>query len=77
MSIREKSEILENPRHKSYAKHRLSDFADVSHKTIQAIEDRLNNRLRKVLGYKIIPLKVFFTSENNSITSYKSIALQS
>ena len=52
------------------------DFAGVSHKTIQAIEDRLNKRPRKVLGYKT-PVEVFFASENNSITTCKSIAFQS
>jgi len=36
-----------------------TNFIDVSHKQISEIQDRLNYRPRKVLGYKT-PYEVFF-----------------
>jgi DHA1 family bicyclomycin/chloramphenicol resistance-like MFS transporter len=38
------------------------DFQNVSHKKIREIENKLNNRPRKVLGYKT-PFEVFFANE--------------
>lgn len=42
-----------------------SDFADISDEDIQAIEDRLNHRPRKVLNYKT-PFEVFFADSNTT-----------
>jgi IS30 family transposase len=44
-----------------------SDFTEVSDDEIQAIENRLNNRPRKVLQYKT-PFEVFFAGLNHSST---------
>jgi len=42
-----------------------SDFADISDEKIQAIEDRLNHRPRKVLHYKT-PFEIFFAGANTT-----------
>jgi IS30 family transposase len=39
------------------------DFKDVTNDEIQAIEDRLNNRPRKILGYKT-PMEVMMKHQN-------------
>ena len=39
------------------------DFKDVTDDEIQAIEDRLNNRPRKILGYKT-PMEVMMAHQN-------------
>ena len=48
-----------------------SDFAGISDEEIQAIEDRLNHRPRKVLHYKT-PFEVFFAGTNTT----QGVALQ-
>lgn len=44
-----------------------TDFTKISDKEVQAIENRLNNRPRKVLQYKT-PFEVFFAGLNSSST---------
>ncbi|MDR1375664.1 MAG: hypothetical protein LBJ45_02535, partial [Holosporaceae bacterium] len=53
-----------------------ADFAGVSDEYIQLIEDKLNNRPRKVLQYKT-PTEVFFDGDSPSTGDCVDFALRS
>ncbi|MDR1236091.1 MAG: IS30 family transposase, partial [Holosporaceae bacterium] len=48
------------------------DFKDVSHKKIREIENKLNNRPRKVLGYKT-PFEIFFGHDASATDACASL----
>jgi hypothetical protein len=49
-----------------------SKFIDYSHKQITAIQDKLNHRPRKVLGYKT-PYEVFFVKLHSGLMTQNYI----